>query len=72
MAFTLDDIRTAAEQSVESALDRDMQICAVPSPTYGERERSEFVGTIRRCCSGRTTSGAECRRSKPDVRSFGI
>jgi len=48
MAHTLDEILAAAERSVETALDRDMRICAVPSPTYGEGERAEFVASIFR------------------------
>ena len=48
MTVSLDDIRTMAEQHVESALERDMRICAVPSPTFGERKRAEFVASIFR------------------------
>jgi tripeptide aminopeptidase len=48
MTLTLDDLRAAAERHVEVALQRDMDICAVPSPTFAERERAELVASIFR------------------------
>jgi acetylornithine deacetylase/succinyl-diaminopimelate desuccinylase-like protein len=48
MALTLDDIRAAAKKHVETVLDRDMRICAVPSPSYAEGERAEFVASLLR------------------------
>ena len=47
-ALTLEEIRAAAERSVDIALDRDMRICEVPSPTYAEGERAKFVASMFR------------------------
>jgi acetylornithine deacetylase/succinyl-diaminopimelate desuccinylase-like protein len=46
MAVSLDDIRSAGERYLERVLELDMRLCAVPSPTFHERERAELLATI--------------------------